>query len=53
MNVARIRKIRNETKFWLGNLKERDHLEDLNVDGRNLKWILESFGSETAALDPH
>jgi hypothetical protein len=20
--------------FWLGNLKERDHLEDLGVDGR-------------------
>jgi len=25
-------------EFWLGNLKERDHLEDLGVDGRkNIK----------------
>jgi len=26
--------------FWLGNLRERNHLEDLGVDGRmTLKWI--------------
>ena len=26
--------------FWWGNLRERDHLEDLSVDGRNiLKFI--------------
>jgi hypothetical protein len=29
------------TGFWWGNLKERDHLENLGVDGRAiLKWIL-------------
>jgi hypothetical protein len=22
------------SEFWQGNLKEKDHLEDLNVDGR-------------------
>jgi hypothetical protein len=22
------------TRFWWGNLRERDHLEDLGVDGR-------------------
>jgi len=28
------------TGFWLGNLKERDHLEDLDVDGRIIsRWI--------------
>jgi len=25
---------REETGFWLGNLRERDHLEDAGVDGR-------------------
>jgi hypothetical protein len=27
--------------FWLGNLRERDHLKDLGIDRRIiLKWIL-------------
>jgi hypothetical protein len=25
------------TEFWWGNLRERDHLEDIRVDGRILK----------------
>ena len=29
------------TWFWLGNLKERNHLEDLGIDGSTIfKWIL-------------
>jgi len=28
-------------EFWWGNLSERDHLEDLGVDGRIiLEWTL-------------
>jgi hypothetical protein len=28
------------TGFWWGDLRERDHLQDLDVDGRGiLKWI--------------
>jgi hypothetical protein len=31
------------TGFWWGNLIERDHFEDVDVDGRIiLKWILKS-----------
>jgi hypothetical protein len=28
-------------KFWLGNLKGRDYMEDLGIDGRIiLEWII-------------
>jgi hypothetical protein len=28
------------TQFWWGKVRERDHLEDISVDGRMiLKWI--------------
>jgi len=31
-------------KFHLGNTKRRDHLEDLDIDGRRIsKWILSSI----------
>jgi hypothetical protein len=30
--------------FWFGNLRERDNLEDLGVDGRiMLKWIFKKW----------
>ena len=33
------------TGFWLGSLKERDHLKDLGTDGRIIvKWILNRMG---------
>jgi hypothetical protein len=33
------------TKFWLENLKERDHFEDLGIDGKIiLEWILGKEG---------
>jgi hypothetical protein len=31
---------RSGTKFWRGDLRDRDHLEDLSIDGRiKLKWV--------------
>jgi hypothetical protein len=35
------------TGFWWGDLRERDHLNDLSVDGRIiLKWIFKKWGGE-------
>jgi len=32
------------TGFWWGDLRERDHMEDLGLDGRIiLKWILKEW----------
>jgi len=32
-------------KFWLGNLKGRDHSEELGVDERILlEWIIGKYG---------
>jgi hypothetical protein len=41
------------TKLLLGNLKGRDHLEDLGVDGRmKLKWIVKRYeGVDWIGLD--
>ena len=31
------------TRFWWGNWRERDHLEDLSINGRILKWLLRKW----------
>lgn len=33
-------------KFWSENLKQQDHLEDLEVDERMLKRILKNWVAE-------
>jgi len=39
-HVARIGRGKEYKGFWLGNLRERDHLEDQDVDGMIiLRWI--------------
>jgi hypothetical protein len=36
------------TGLWWGNLRERDHLEDLDVEGRIiLKWIFKKWANGT------
>jgi len=40
VHVARRRRGAVHIGFWWGNLRERDHLNDLGLDGRAiLKWI--------------
>ena len=39
--------------FWLGILKERDHLEDPSVDGRIiLRWVFRKWGEGMDWIDP-
>jgi hypothetical protein len=33
-HVARMGKMRNEYKFWLGTMKEREHSKNLGIDGK-------------------
>jgi hypothetical protein len=43
-HVARVGRVEVCTRFWWGNLSERDHLEDPGVMGRTmLRWILRKW----------
>jgi hypothetical protein len=40
------------TEFWRGNLRERDHSEDLGLDGRIIiKWTFRKWGREMDWID--
>jgi hypothetical protein len=43
-HVARFKTMRNAYKTWIESLKERDHLEDLGVNGRASKLIFGGGG---------
>ena len=44
-HVARMVEKSCAYRVWWGNLRERDHLEDLSVEGKLiLKWILKEWG---------
>jgi len=43
-HVIRIEKSLGECRIWWGNLREKDYLESVDIDG-SIKWILKkSFG---------
>ena len=43
--MARMGEGRGEHRFWWGNLRERDHWGDPDVDGRiTLRWIFRKWG---------
>jgi len=43
-HVARVGRGEVYTRFWWGNLRERDHLEDPDIDGRIiLNWIFRKW----------
>jgi len=52
-HVARMERGEVYTGFWWGNLRERDHLVDPDVDGRIiLKWIFRKWeGKAWTGLD--
>jgi hypothetical protein len=44
-NVTRMGDGKLPTAFWWGNLRERDHFEDLGIHWRMiLKWIFQKVG---------
>jgi len=40
-HAARMGDMRNAYKIWVRKLEGKSHLEDLDVDGRILEWVLE------------
>jgi hypothetical protein len=42
--VSLLTERRKYAEFWLGNLREREYLEDLDVDGRIIKMGFQAIG---------
>jgi hypothetical protein len=45
-HIASLGEIRNTYKILVGSLKERDHSEDLEIDGIVLKYILRKWAGK-------
>jgi hypothetical protein len=46
-HVAQMGERRSAYRFWWGDLRERDHFEDLGVNGRTIvKWIFKILERE-------
>ena len=46
--VARVGHRRDAYGFWWGNLRKRDHFEEVGVDGKMiLKWIFKKWNEES------
>jgi hypothetical protein len=43
-HVERMGKGEVHTRFWWGNLRERDHLENPGIDGRTIKMGFQEVG---------
>jgi hypothetical protein len=51
-HVAWVERGEVRTAFWRKSLRQRDHFQDLSIDGRTiLKWILRKWGGGVDCID--
>lgn len=39
-HVTLVEEIKNAYTFWMGNMRERDNLEEFGVNGGILRWMI-------------